>query len=351
MTYFQRDLSGFAVAGGLIIGDESDVRSVIKSAQNALLSFATSEWLQLAPDLVKGVEGILRGLAPEVTLGDAFPHVWSDKPRPKSSVPIPTASPPSVASPALPPPLSIAPSSGSRDVGLSSRDSDVTRPARPTRPLPRVTFRRQQALSVKDAPPPPPVASSLRLKKQSGAAAPLAGRPNRKFACVRCRKKKKGCMPPEGAEPPFSSCVSCLREGVECIRGPIATGAPFLTSWPVPCSLNICRFSDSSRKRRRLSPPPPPAPVKAATPDSPPEPLILPPDELPAVPLYGTGSAPLSVLLASHTEVSAATRDHTAAALALDVADRRRRTALSSYLLLLGMRFVDDHIGKTGNPS
>jgi len=62
---------------GLVLENDSELRSLLSFAQDRLVLFAMSEWLTIVPDLVKGVEGVLQGLEPETTLGDVFPMVPS----------------------------------------------------------------------------------------------------------------------------------------------------------------------------------------------------------------------------------------------------------------------------------
>ena len=49
------------------------MQALLDHARNVTIVFATAEWIELFPDFVKGVEEVLRKLAPGETLGSAFP--------------------------------------------------------------------------------------------------------------------------------------------------------------------------------------------------------------------------------------------------------------------------------------
>jgi hypothetical protein len=110
------------------------VDGLLKYAQESILHFATSEWFDLAPAFMDGLQDAMKRLGPEVTLGDAYPEVFSKLPRapvaaaPSSSVP---------SSPTIPPPSRLPSSASgvSRPVPPGSPDAD--RAARPSKPLPR----------------------------------------------------------------------------------------------------------------------------------------------------------------------------------------------------------------------
>jgi hypothetical protein len=53
--------------------EDPEVQALLGHARNVTIIFATAEWIELFPDFVKGVEEVLQKLAPEETLGSAFP--------------------------------------------------------------------------------------------------------------------------------------------------------------------------------------------------------------------------------------------------------------------------------------
>jgi hypothetical protein len=244
----------------------------------------TSEWLSISPDLVRGIENQLRALGPGMSLGEMFPAMMppappvqlplaepaapvdspssgsaSPSPAPSLVLPFapspvvapplsstPSASPLSVPSPVLPPPLSATPSGSSGHSGPLERDSDVEVVARPSRPLPRSTYRtRRVASSPEDAPSPTdasiafqelpeirlsspvpvkasdlpstPAASTRSTRKRSAAElAPEDPPAKGRKPCVSCKRLKKGCVPDKRAKPPYSSCTLCLNSGRKC---------------------------------------------------------------------------------------------------------------------------------------
>ena len=151
-----------------MLKNNSELGSLLSSARDRLVLFAMSEWLTLVPDLVKGVEGILQGLEPEMMLGNAFPAVPSGSslfgapepvlsipPSPEASCVVPSpssntlslpgapepvhsVSPSPAASCVVPPPLSSTPSSVSGHVNPPSHDSDIA--SCPCCPLPWILF-------------------------------------------------------------------------------------------------------------------------------------------------------------------------------------------------------------------
>lgn len=77
--------------------EDSEVQALLDHARNVTIIFATVEWIELYPDFVKGVEEVLRKLAPGETLGSAFP-LDSSAPSGLSGLPVPPTfhtSPPS----------------------------------------------------------------------------------------------------------------------------------------------------------------------------------------------------------------------------------------------------------------
>ena len=49
------------------------MRDLLERVRSELIPFSTAEWVDLAPDVVAGLEDTVRELQPGVTLGMAFP--------------------------------------------------------------------------------------------------------------------------------------------------------------------------------------------------------------------------------------------------------------------------------------
>jgi hypothetical protein len=49
------------------------VRELLERVRSEMITFATAEWVDLAPDIVDGLEDTVRKLQPGVTLGMAYP--------------------------------------------------------------------------------------------------------------------------------------------------------------------------------------------------------------------------------------------------------------------------------------
>jgi hypothetical protein len=105
--------------------------------------------------------------------------------------------------------------------------------------------------------------------------------------------------------------------------------------------------SGPSRTRRRQASPPA---LSSTKPVAPPPRVSAPglpvgfddQQHPPAVPLRGSSSAPLPILLAWHAELLAAQRECAAVATTLEAAEARRHTAWAHYLELVGNRYEDD---------
>jgi hypothetical protein len=150
LIVMQRDLSDSAEAAGVVLLEDTTVQGLLNSSRDLLASYITSDWLELAPDLVRGLESMLRRLDPGVSLGEAYPNAVAGIPRPAAPVvppvvisspmapaPAPTTSLGPGPSLTVPLPLSRSPSSGSGDVGPPGPGSDAERVSRPQCSLPR----------------------------------------------------------------------------------------------------------------------------------------------------------------------------------------------------------------------
>lgn len=237
---------------------DKGVRELISSARDTLGFFITSEWIELAPDVVRGIEAGLRDLPPGVSLGDAFA---ATEPVPPPSQPLlvepiaPSASQSSAASSPMvaPPPLSATPSGSSGNTGPLGLDSDIEITARPSRPMPRKVPRKARIVTppvdtqtssvaapqvvpeialpsqpapaeVSSAPVSTPAASTRSARKRSAADVSRGdGPPSDWKPCARCKHLKKGCAPDKEADPPYSACTLCLRTGKAC--EPFTSGA------------------------------------------------------------------------------------------------------------------------------
>ena len=245
---------------------------MVDSAREALSSFVTAEWIELAPDLVRGLEVGLRQLAPGMSVGEKYASLGSvplpsqlprAEPIAQSASQSSTASSASlvlsiapsasqssaVSSPVVAPPMSTTPSTDSGASGSLHRDSDVEVTARPSRPFPRKSSRKARIVSPPTdtasstatvAPPivpvialpgPPtqaeasaapsstPAASTRLAKKRSATEASLGdGSPASWKPCTNCRSQKKGCVASPDAIPPYSACVLCVRSKKVCER-------------------------------------------------------------------------------------------------------------------------------------
>jgi len=199
------------------LAEEPAVGRLLEAAREQVIAFATADWLDLAPDLVDELQEILRPLAPGVTFSEAHPDWFSDGAQAPAAPPPPSA-PSSVPSPAAPLPISHTVSSGSGVSHLVPPRSDAERTARRMKRLPRAALP-AAAASTSDAPP----AASTRSKVGTATVRP-GDRPEGWEVCTRCKKMKKGCSPPLGADPQDPSCHLCLRAGVTCTRDSTAAG-------------------------------------------------------------------------------------------------------------------------------
>ena len=249
------------------------------STHNALLQYATSDWVNLTPCIVEGLKGLVQELAPGVVLGDSFPDL---APGAAAAAPSPVAvlSSSSLPSPSTIPPISRTPSSGSAVLHPSPQESgaeSVTAP--PTHPLPKpkpkVAYRSKCIVSPpSDAAKSPAVAmtpvattccpASLVRRAASGAAlTPVASqssavpsRPAKRSTpaegvsliepqppgwrtCVFCKRRRSRCSPAKGSKPSYKACMSCINDGRECVlvdtlspdsAAPAASGASLVLS-------------------------------------------------------------------------------------------------------------------------
>ena len=253
---------------------DGELITLLSSAREALLQYATSEWADRAPDLVVDVLDTVRGLAPGVTLRKAFPEMFVDLPQVRistaSSSPSPEHSPASIPSPAatvpgpsptsssggglslqplvristassspssehspasIPSPAatvpgpSPTPSSGGRLSPQSAPELNVGRASRPTRTLPsRASARRAapttESGAVRPANPLPyfvPIPEIVY--SPSNPRPPLESftvKPNK--PCARCKHRKQGCRVPAGTDTSSTtvSCGRCIHENVTC---------------------------------------------------------------------------------------------------------------------------------------
>lgn len=237
---------------------------MVSLARDRLISFFTSDWLELAPDVVSGVESSVRVLSPGVSIGEARPSLQLAVPRAHSSASNSSAE----SSPVAPPPISATPSpSSGNDADRSPGSHANSTTPRPAREAKRVTFRTEKAASAGDSPPPSTpsvdlrsIVGSRRASRVAATAvsAPVTGastastpastasvpaqatagvstrsskrraagessqvsRPTNWSACSRCKMIKKGCSPSLDADPPYSACTLCVRNGDVCIRDP-----------------------------------------------------------------------------------------------------------------------------------
>jgi hypothetical protein len=243
----QDALSTLGPSAGRSAEPDSDVRVLRDLARNVLLPFATLEWLSLAPDIVAGSEDVVRQLGPGVSIGEAFPGVFSTLPAVEILGAASSPSQSSASSPSSqPPPVSRTPSSGS-----AVTDPRPPPATRSTRPLPRTTYRRPReasppstatirpVASIRRAPvaaaspvaavPPavesPAAESSRSVKRKVSGEEPMDTRPASWLTCALCKKKKHLCRPPKGSKPPFASCTACLHDGVICVPAPAEESA------------------------------------------------------------------------------------------------------------------------------
>jgi len=274
------DLAIYAGELGAVLEDDTELHSLLDDGRNLVIPFATSDWSKLSPDIVQGVDELVRGLAPGVTLGEAFPEFLPSA-VPSSALavsqpvlaaaPSASSSSASAPSPVMAPPMSSEPSTGSSNAGPSAPESDPAITARPLRPLPRATHRQVGASSSEDAPlplstasatvsrtavPPRPIrvvvpsvpvpsapvvdsastaASTRAAKKRAAAGPPVESLPAGWISCTRCRRQKKGCHPAKEADPPFSSCELCLKSKVACTRATGPAGASCFCSFYLFC--------------------------------------------------------------------------------------------------------------------
>jgi hypothetical protein len=385
--FLKTTLRGAADNGGGVIDEDIDISDILESARNQLTDFATSDWLQLAPDLVVGIEGILDSLVHGQTIGD---HLSEDEG--SKLAPLPPQPPSSgVPSPALlsPTPLPLQSSIPSSATGSGPVSSDE-RASRPTHPLPgtRRSPRTTHSISpvggsstVAANPPPPPVPSSSApvaprtssqasrkraRTAQSDSASLKKSKKKRtkkeKTACQWCASQKKGCAMVASASPP--ACKACIAKNQPCVPQPGALSSPFFFSLLI--YLKVRTSSPRSRSRGQPSPavvvvtPPIRKRSRANRARSPSDYILLAdgnyPDP-PPVPLSGLADGPaIHKIIAWRNDVIVATRDRDAlqrreAALQQDLADlledivasnRRLRSSWQSYFDSMGYRLVAD---------
>jgi len=121
----QHDLSviGRALRVGPQPAEDHDVHSLCEFAKDSLISFATLEWVTLAPDLVPGLDGFLHNLEPGVSVGEALTDMMCSggESHNRVTAPIPSTSPPPAPPPSAPLSPSRMPSPGPvPTVGVSS---------------------------------------------------------------------------------------------------------------------------------------------------------------------------------------------------------------------------------------
>jgi hypothetical protein len=369
-------LAALRTSLGLPVGEDRDLKEVLDAARNKLLPFATSDWVAQAPDLVKGLETIVRGLAPGATLGGTFPDTFVEAPRvpppvprvrltlpgdsSSSSVPSPSALP----SPSTAPPSSRTPSSGSAPSPLAGPSSGAGPTPRPLRRLPARSQPGSQSRRIASSPDDveeveagPPARSSVKRPAPSSFSDSPMVKPPR--PCDRCKHRKKGCSVPSGATSDVT-CALCAQEHAKC-----TWSTPPVASVPLACKsfllFFLCFFSElplfsASSKKPKTSPrksvksqaPPAARPAGRYT--------VGPvPFELPDPPHRGTARASLEDLLVWHAEIRLAQRDYCGAAIAhqaivaqekaaadhLAAADSRLRFAHERFLHLMGLAAVD----------
>ena len=93
----------------------------------------------------------------------------------------------------------------------------------PPRPFPQGLFSWLWAPSVDAALPSSSdvtvIPSSLRPSQTHTATGRSRAHACQTFACVLCKWKKKAYIPSVESDPPFSSCILCLWDNIECIWG------------------------------------------------------------------------------------------------------------------------------------
>src|SRR5882757_6526501 len=81
----QGDLAIYAGELGAVLEDDTELHSLLDDGRNLVIPFATSDWSKLSPDIVQGVDELVCGLAPGVTLGR---HSLRSCPLPLSYLPL-----------------------------------------------------------------------------------------------------------------------------------------------------------------------------------------------------------------------------------------------------------------------
>lgn len=222
---FQTALSSFAVSSGNVVQDDVVVRGMIDSARDLLVSYITSDWLQLAPELVASVAGTLATLNPGESLGEAYPTILASASRyAAAAATASTASPGLGLSLTVPLPRSRSPSSGSGDVDSPQLESDAGLSSRVLRPIPRPSYRRLPVSSSAAAGSVlPAVVAPAAVISPAASIAPIpsSSAPRKRFKaagsrspCVSCKTKKKGCSLMQGGPSP---CAACVASGVKCV--------------------------------------------------------------------------------------------------------------------------------------
>ena len=247
------------------------------SMHNALLWYTTSDWVNLAPRVVEGLEGLMQELAPGVMLGDSFSDLAPGAAAAVTS-PVAVSSSSSLPSPSTAPPALCTLSSGSAISRPSSHDSGAeSATACPMCPLPKpkAAYCSKRIVSPpSDAAKSPvvataPVAATCHpaslvhraasstvltlVASQSSAVpscpakrsapaegvSPIEPQPPGWRTCVFCKKHRSRCSPAKGSKPPYKACTSCINNGRECIpvdalspdsAAPAASGALLVLS-------------------------------------------------------------------------------------------------------------------------
>ena len=72
LTSFQQKLRLLGPPLSLDPSSDSELCKLGEAARTALLPFTTSDWVNLVPSIVTGLEGLVTGLKSRVVLGDSF---------------------------------------------------------------------------------------------------------------------------------------------------------------------------------------------------------------------------------------------------------------------------------------
>lgn len=223
INVFQRTLSNEAQECNVDLANEPVLTETMQRVREETLEYATVEWIELAPELVKGLENVLRDLPTGITLGDALnsrPSVTT----PRASAPPTAGGSASLAAP--PEPLRAA----STPVAFRPPHTSVS---------PRVHFSPAPTKTAID--PNRPVSSNLRARATFAGTG--SGTPNSESSTTLSRPS------PRLVDPPAASSVAGRAAIPAAASVAVPTAVPATVSGPVPTAVKKNKAGSKAPKK------------------------------------------------------------------------------------------------------